>query len=130
MRRALLAICAAFAASPAAAADLRAEIMNAAEHAEYSSEAQTVADAHFHLHHALNCLVGPGGKGFDAASLNPCRGSGNGIVPDASDPKLAAIFEAAAAKARAGLATNDLTAAKADATEVARTLVATLKTVK
>lgn len=130
MRGALLAMSAMLAASPAAAADLRAEIMNAAEHAEYSSEALTIGDVHFHLHHALNCLVGPGGNGFDRTQLNPCRGSGNGIIPDTRDPKLAAIFEAAARAARDGLATNDLAAAKADATRVARSVVATLKQVK
>ena len=30
-----------------------------------------------HLHHTINCLVGPGGKTFDARALNPCKDLGN-----------------------------------------------------
>jgi hypothetical protein len=116
--------------SPALAADLRGEIMNAAEHAEYAGEATTLEIAHMHLHHALNCLVGPNGDGFDPHSLNPCVHSGNGIIPDATDAKMIAVFQSAAAKSREGLASNDLATAKDDATEVARMVVATLKGLK
>lgn len=129
MKRAVL-VCALLAVSPAAAADLRAEIMRAAEHAEYASEATSIDDVHFHLHHSLNCLVGPAGQGFDGTQLNPCRGAGDGILADVHDAALAAKFEDAARKARAGLATNDLAVAKSDATDVARIVVATLKSVK
>jgi hypothetical protein len=129
MRHVVLAA-ALLAASPAAAADLRAGIMRAAEHAEYASEATTIDDVHFHLHHSLNCLVGPGGSGFDKTQLNPCRGAGDGILADVPDAVLAKTFEGAAAKARAGLATNDLAVAKSDATDVARIVMATLKSVK
>jgi hypothetical protein len=117
-------------ASPAFAADLRSEIVNAGEHAEYAAEAATIDEVHFHLHHSLNCLVGPKGDGFDRTQMNPCVNSGNGIIPDATDPKLVAVFQAAAAKARAGLASNDLAAAKADATETAKLIVSTLKEIK
>ncbi len=117
-------------ASPAFAADLRGEIVNAAEHAEYAGEAATVEDAHFHLHHTLNCLVGPRGDGFDRTQMNPCANSGNGIIPDATDPKAIAVFQDAAAKAREGLATNDLATAKADAAAVAKIILATLKRIK
>lgn len=130
MRRALLAMSVVIAASPAAASDLRAEIMNAAEHAEYSSEAETIGDAHFHLQHSLNCLVGPKGEGFDAHALNPCRGSGNGVIPDTADPKLRATFQSAADSVRKGLAESDLHKAQAQATDAARQIVATLKQVK
>ena len=40
-----------------------------------------------HLHHTLNCLVGPGGDGFDAKQMNPCAQAGNGAIPDAKDAK-------------------------------------------
>ena len=116
--------------SPAFAADLRSEIVNAGEHAEYAGEAANIDEVHFHLHHALNCLVGPKGDGFDKAQMNPCVNSGNGIIPDATDSKMIAIFQSAAAKAREGLATNDLAAAKADATAAAKAIVGTLKGMK
>jgi hypothetical protein len=117
-------------ASPAFAADLRGEIVNAGEHAEYAGEASTIDEVHFHLHHSLNCLVGPKGDGFDRTQMNPCVNSGNGIIPDETDPKLIAVFQSAAAKARVGLASNDLAAAKADATEAAKLIVSTLKEIK
>jgi hypothetical protein len=116
--------------SPAFAADLRSEIVNAGEHAEYAGEATNIAEVHFHLHHALNCLVGPKGDGFDKSQMNPCVNSGNGIIPDATDPKTIAIFQSAAAKAREGLATDDLATAKADATAAAKAIVGTLKGMK
>jgi hypothetical protein len=126
----VLFVLAAFLASPAFAADLRGEVVNAGEHAEYAGEASTIDEVHFHLHHSLNCLVGPKGDGFDRNQMNPCVNSGNGIIPDTMDPKLIAKFQAAAAKAREGLATNDLAAAKSDATEAARLIVATLKAIR
>ena len=109
-------------ASPALAADLKGEIVNATEHAEYAAAAPTIAEAHAHLHHALNCIVGPGGNGFDSKQMNPCAGSGNGIIPDESDAAAKATLEGAAAKARDGLATDDLAKAKADAGAVAEAL--------
>ncbi|HWE05070.1 MAG TPA: hypothetical protein VG274_00070 [Rhizomicrobium sp.] len=116
--------------SPALAADLRGEIMNAAEHAEYSGEATTIGDAHMHLHHSLNCLVGPNGEGFDPHSLNPCVHSGNGVIPDTTDAKLIAVYRSAAAKCREGLATNDIAVEQSDAIAAAKLIVATLKSVK
>jgi hypothetical protein len=116
--------------SSAFAADLRSEIVNAGEHAEYAGEATNIAEVHLHLHHALNCLVGPKGAGFDKSQMNPCVNSGNGIIPDATDPKMIAIFQSAAARAREGLATDDLAAAKADATAAAKAIVGTLKGIK
>jgi hypothetical protein len=116
--------------SSALAADLRSEIMNAAEHAEYSGEATTLEEAHMHLHHSLNCLVGPNGEGFDPHSLNPCVHSGSGIIPDTTDAKLIPVFQNAATKCREGLASNDLVVVQNDATAAAKMIVATLKNVK
>jgi len=122
MRTVILATAAALFVSPALAADLKGEIVNATEHAEYAAEAATIAEVHAHLHHALNCIVGPGGNGFDSKEMNPCAGSGNGIIPDEGDASAKAALEGAAAKARDGLATDDMTKAKADATAVANVL--------
>lgn len=129
MSRVALLLLAMSAVLPASAADLRAEIMNAGEHAEYSSESASLDDARYHLHHSLNCLVGPGGEGFDAKALDPCRGAGDGVIPDTRDAALARTFRAAA-KERAALAEPDLAKVHADATEAAKAIVAALAQVK
>jgi len=118
-------------ASPAAAAllfptmalaDAHSEIVNAAEHAGYAAAAPDIAGVHAHLHHALNCLVGPGGNGFDAKEINPCAQSGSGIIPDTADAAKKSAFEAAAAKAREGIADNNLATAKKTAGDLAAAL--------
>jgi len=70
-----------------------------------------------HLHHTVNCLVGPEGQGFDAKEANPCQKLGNGAIPDAADQALKAKLTAALAKAQAGLKSDDLAAARKAATE-------------
>ena len=57
---------------------------------------------HAHLHHTLNCLVGPNGMDFDKDALNPCKNAGNGAIPDTTDAAKQKALEAAADKARAG----------------------------
>ncbi|HEX2593314.1 MAG TPA: hypothetical protein VHL34_17560 [Rhizomicrobium sp.] len=109
-------------ATAAFAADVKGEIVTAIEHAEYSADANDIQNVHLHLYHALNCLVGPNGNGFTANQMNPCANAGNGIIPDTADAKKKAALEAAAARARAGLATTDIPTAKADAAFVAKTL--------
>jgi len=109
-------------ATPALAADVRGEIINANEHAEYAAQATDLKGAHMHMHHALNCLVGPNGAGFDAKEMNPCAGSGNGIIPDTADPAKKKPFQAAAEKAKAGIAENDFAKAKKIAEELSAML--------
>jgi hypothetical protein len=70
-----------------------------------------------HLHHAVNCLVGPAGQGFDAKEANPCQKLGTGAIPDTSDSATKAKLTTALAKAQAGLKSDDLTAAQKSATE-------------
>ena len=55
-----------FAATAFAAVDLGSEINNAATHAGLAAQAADINGVHTHMHHALNCLVGPKGDGFDA----------------------------------------------------------------
>lgn len=93
-------------------ADAHSEIVNADEHAGYAAAANDMATVQAHLHHTLNCLVGPGGNGFDAKQMNPCAQSGKGAIPDTADAKKKAALEAAAAKAREGLASTDMAAAR------------------
>jgi hypothetical protein len=44
--------------------------------------------------------------------MNPCAQAGKGAIPDTADAKKKAALEAAAAKAREGLADSDLAVAK------------------
>jgi hypothetical protein len=114
----------ALAPAGAVAADLGAEIANAGMHAGLAAQGSDVATVHMHLHHTLNCLVGPSGSGFDAKELNPCQGDGNGAIPDESDAGKKKALQDAAAKATDGLAANSLSTAQHDAASVASMLKA------
>jgi len=100
-----------------AAADAASEIVTAAQHAGLAAQSATIDAVHMHLHHTLNCLVGPNGMDFDKNELNPCKNSGNGAIPDTADAAKQKALEAAADKARAGLKENDLAAAQKDASD-------------
>ena len=102
-------------ASPALAGDASGEITNAAMHAGLAAQASDIAGVHTHLHHTVNCLVGPGGPGFDAKELNPCANTGGGAIPDSSSASSKQALEAALAKANSGIAATDLAAAQKDA---------------
>jgi hypothetical protein len=108
--------------APLALADASSEMVTAATHASLAASASDLAGTHTHLHHAVNCLVGPGGNGFDANELNPCAQSGNGAIPDTTDPTKKASLEKAADKARAGIAASDFKTAQGDASAVATIL--------
>ncbi|MHB8733404.1 MAG: hypothetical protein ACYDAB_16665 [bacterium] len=60
----------------------QAELKTAIAHAGYAEKAETMKDVTMHLHHVLNCLVGPNDKMFDKMAGNPCQGQGDGIMPD------------------------------------------------
>ena len=109
-------------APSAVLADLAGEISTAATHATLASQATTVDGVHMHLHHTLNCLVGPGGTGFDAKQVNPCTGSGNGAIVDTSDAAKKKSLEDAADIVRSGLLTPDLVTAQKDARDSAAKL--------
>ncbi len=113
---------AAAAAGSSGAGDVQKEVKAAVEHATYASEGKTLSAAHTHLHHVINCLVGPEGKAFDAKALNPCKSLGNGILPDTTDAAQKKEFQAALEKAEAGLASKEIKTARADAAEVASML--------
>ncbi|MDE2134215.1 MAG: hypothetical protein KGM97_00665 [Alphaproteobacteria bacterium] len=103
---------------PAAAlADAHSEIVGAAKHADLATQAHDLAAVRMHLHHALNCLVGPRGAGFYVHATNPCAKAGHGAIPDSNDAQTKATLEAAAAKARAGIAESDIAIAKTDAAD-------------
>ncbi len=109
----------AFAAS-AQTPSAKNEIDTAHAHALMAQSATSVAMAHTHLHHVINCLVGPRGTGFDAAAGTPCKGQGNGAIPDsASDSALHAKLESALASAQAGLKSESLAAVQQEAGKLA-----------
>lgn len=109
---------------PVLAADAAGEIVTAATHAELASKAADLAATQMHLHHALNCLVGPSGTGFDPKNMNPCANAGAGAIPDTSDATKKTALEGAADMARAGLAAADLTTAQKKAADTAAALKA------
>jgi hypothetical protein len=105
-----------------AAANVSTEMSTAATHAGLAAKASDIKTVHMHLHHALNCLVGPKGKGFDKNQLNPCANSGNGAIPDSANAAQKAKLKKAAKEAKAGLATTELDKAVKDAEAVAATI--------
>ncbi|TAN05237.1 MAG: hypothetical protein EPN38_11440 [Rhodanobacteraceae bacterium] len=110
--------CAAFAQTGAAT-----ETSVAHAHALMAQHATTLATAQAHLHHVVNCLVGPKGQGFDAKAEDPCKGQGNGAIPDStSDAALHTKLQAALADAQSGLKSTSLAAAQADAAKAAAAL--------
>ena len=106
----------------ASAADVSGEIATAATHATLAVQSTALDGVQMHLHHTLNCLVGPGGTGFDAKQINPCAGSGNGAIPDESDAAKQKALKTAADTVRGGLATSDLAKARKAATDAASEL--------
>jgi hypothetical protein len=116
MRKILLGFAAAaLIAGPASAADVKGEIATAMDHAGYAAAAKDIAGVHMHLHHVVNCIVGPKGTGFDASQVNPCAGRGNGAIPDATDAAMKTSLQAAADEASKGIAEANLATAQADA---------------
>jgi hypothetical protein len=108
----------------AARADAHSELVTATTHADLAGQATDINLVHAHLHHTLNCLVGPNGAGYDASQMNPCANAGNGVIPDTADAKRKMSLEDAAKKAQAGIAQGDLAKAKADASATAAALKA------
>ena len=106
-------------AAPAlAAGNLSTEIHTAAVHAGLSAKSSTLKMVHAHMHHALNCLVGPKGKGFDSAALNPCKNEGNGAISDATNAVMKQRLEKVARFLQKGLTDKNLHTAQATAAKV------------
>jgi len=107
------------------AADLKAEIATAGQHAGLAAGGADIATVHMHLHHAVNCIVGPNGAGFDAKELNPCQNQGAGALVDATNATTKSSLQTALTQAQAGIATGDLATAQKDAASAAATLKST-----
>jgi hypothetical protein len=96
-----------------------------------------IASGRMYLHHVINCLVGPGGDGYDltAPDLGPGRGgapaepapmdpcaadkTNKGALNDATGPAQKQKVQAALALARAGLEITDNEKLQAAATDLA-----------
>jgi hypothetical protein len=117
----VLAVAAALAllSNGAFAGDANGEARTAAQHAGYAAGSDTLEMVHTHLHHAVNCLVGPNGADFDSGVLNPCKGMGDGAIPDATDMKTKKALTSALEAAKSGIAADDLSAAQDDAKKTA-----------
>jgi hypothetical protein len=101
------------------------QVATAGAHAGMALGAADLATAHMHLHHVVNCLVGPAGKGFDAKAEDPCKGMGHGAMVDAKgDGAVEARLRTALGQAEQGLKANTLDAAHADAKQAMDTLQA------
>jgi len=111
---ALLAACAALIATPVLA-DTAAELSIAQNHAGMAAKAADLKMVQMHHHHAVNCLVGPAGAGFDAAAGNPCGKAGAGAIPDSTDAAVKAKLQTIADSAASGLTSTDLAAAQKSA---------------
>jgi hypothetical protein len=105
----LSSLCAAFGLSTAMAAnDGARELATALAHAAMASAAADTAGVHMHLHHMVNCLVGPGDEDYDAEAGDPCMGMGDGAVIDTDDSLLDKdAMGVALDSALTGLATDD-----------------------
>jgi len=90
------------------------ELKTAMAHAGYAAKADALNGVHLHLHHVLNCMVGPQDKLFDAVAGNPCKDQGTGVVPELKGKMDQQYYEAAlvAQIATQGIASNSLQEAK------------------
>ena len=117
----LAGLCLLAGGAAALAANESREISTAAAHASMAAGADQLPVVHAHLHHVVNCLVGPGGTGYDSSQEDPCKGQGAGAIPDASAGQKPHL-ESALSLAQDGLAATDLATAKARAAAAAKML--------
>ena len=90
-------------ASPARAGDPLKEAAMASQHAGLAAKAPDAKTTEMHFHHVINCLVGPGGEGFDASVANPCKDQGAGGIPDAANNTQRNAMRLALRKVNSGL---------------------------
>jgi hypothetical protein len=98
-----------------AKADVFLEINTATEDVASVADAHDLTTARNDLHYTINCLVGPGGQGFDAKAFDPCKGMGAGAIPDVTDAAKKEALEDALTKVRAALHQRSLDRVKIEA---------------
>ena len=102
----------------ASATSVSSEIGAAAIHAGLSAESTTLQVAHMHLHHTLNCLVGPSGAGFNSSYFDPCAHLGHGAIPDSGNSREALKLRHIAAQVRTALKDAQLRTVRKDAFQI------------
>ena len=107
-------------------ADAASEIATAAQHAGFAAAAPNLPQMHMHLHHVMNCLVGPKDGDFDKTNINPCAQMGNGAFPDESNAEIKAKLQSAMSAAGDGIASSDEATAKKNAAMV-KTILEAIK---
>ena len=119
LRRAWPSIGVAITFVPAVAlASLADEVKVAVEQSALAHRAASPAEARDHLQQAINCLVGPASKAFDAKASNPCAGLGAGAIADTKDVLNREKLQRAATRAQEALAGADLAALSQSAERV------------
>jgi hypothetical protein len=115
----------AFLGTPAfAMGNAQREISTAIEHAGFASDVKSTKMVHLHLHHVVNCLVGPHGVGFFAPAGNPCKGMGNGALHDLKGrANVRSRLEIALREAKIGLRDKTFKSAHARALRARRELM-------
>jgi hypothetical protein len=109
--------------------DSSKEVHTALDHAQMAAAGTDLKTVDMHLHHVVNCLVGPKGKGFDAGVGDPCKDMGDGALMDsAKDKQQHAELEQALHLADRGLADKDLKGAQKYANDVIARIKAAQKT--
>lgn len=99
------------------------QVATATAHAGMALGAGDLNMVHTHLHHVINCLVGPSGDGFDGAAGNPCKGMGHGAIADAKGQAgVEGSLHMAVREAKAGVQATTVDSAHADAQKVLNTL--------
>ena len=98
------------------AADGASAAAKAAQHAGLAASQGDIGAVQRHLHHALNCLVGPGGEGFDESAGNPCAQDG-GAIPQTSDAAMKEKLQKIAMQVTAAIGNSNMDAAKKSAME-------------
>ena len=101
-----------------AATNVSKEVQTAIEHAGFASNAKTTNEVHLHLHHVINCLVGPKGEGYDSAAGDPCKGEGGGALNDLKGTPQQKYLQQALDLAKTGVNINHRAPARDVATAV------------
>ena len=102
----------------ASATSVSSEIAAAAIHAGLSAESTTLQVANMHLHHTLNCLVGPSGTGFNSSYFNPCAHLGHGAIPDSGNSRETLKLRHIAEQVRTALKDGQLRTVQKDASRI------------
>ena len=112
-------------AAYAVAKDLAAEFNTTETHAGLAAKATSMESVKMHLHHALNCMVGVNGNGYNVEAGNPCQKDGDGLLVDIKDKPLLIIeLHVALGHLRAGVAATDMAAAQKAAADAQAVIAA------